>query len=310
MCRREHRYTAPSYRCGCGTPVPLPLLRGEPPTRVEHRTWAGSWVRVRCGACGVLDEWPQPELGCGCGAVLRLPVDPVRAESGTDGARAGQVSPPSPEDPDAAPPDASGRDGVAGPGGVDGPNSADSGASSVAAGTPSPSREGRPGTPEGTGTSGDVGSPGTPGREVPASHRESGPYRRPPTVGPRPAFQPVTIRTAHDARHAAAHYLRWLGFREVRVTDRRPSSGLDLRGPRVVGHVDPTTSPVEARDVETLWLNGLNESRTAVCFSLAGYTAESRHRAEGLGLPLFVLDLTGTPQPVNTPANRLLRAAP
>lgn len=125
---------------------------------------------------------------------------------------------------------------------------------------------------------------------------------------PRPAFRPITIRTAQDARTAAAQYLRWLGFPEVRMTDKRPASGVDVRGPGVVGHVDPTTSPTALRDIETLWLNGLNEGAVAVCFSLAGYAREARARADELGVPLFVLDLTGTPQPVNDPADDLLRA--
>ncbi|MGH3314394.1 MAG: hypothetical protein ACRDP3_28055 [Streptomyces sp.] len=124
----------------------------------------------------------------------------------------------------------------------------------------------------------------------------------------RPAFSPVTIRTAQDARTAAAHYLRWLGFTDVRVTERAPASGVDLRGPGVVAHVDPTTAPTTLRDVETLWLNGLNEAAVTACFSLAGYAREARTRADALSVALFVLDLTGMPQAVNDPADDLIRA--
>lgn len=138
----------------------------------------------------------------------------------------------------------------------------------------------------------------------PAALRSSLPPMR------RPAFRPVTIRTAQDAKTAAAQYLRWLGFTDVRVTERTPASGIDLRGPDVVAHVDPTTSATALRDIETLWLNGLNESVAAVCFSLAGYARDARVRADELALPLFVLDLTGTPQPVNDPADHLIRTTP
>lgn len=146
-------------------------------------------------------------------------------------------------------------------------------------------------------------------RARPASPDPAQPLFVPRTGQPvrRPAFQPVTIRTAQDAKSAAAQYLRWLGFLEVRVTERAPASGVDLRGPDVVAHVDPTTSPTGLRDIETLWLNGLNESAVAVCFSLAGYARDARLRADELALPLFVLDLTGTPQPVNDPADQLIR---
>ncbi|MFE9389011.1 hypothetical protein [Streptomyces sp. NPDC006784] len=124
---------------------------------------------------------------------------------------------------------------------------------------------------------------------------------------PRPAFRPVTIRTAQDAKLAAAQYLRWLGFADVRVAERTPASGVDVRGPDVVAHVDPSTSPAALRDVETLWLNGLNDSVAAVCFALAGYGEDARARADELRLPLFVLDLTGTPRAVNEAAEQLIR---
>jgi hypothetical protein len=125
---------------------------------------------------------------------------------------------------------------------------------------------------------------------------------------PRPAFQPVTIRTAQDARTAAAEYLRWLGFAGVRVTEKQPASGIDLRGGGLVAHVDPSTAPTVLREVETLWLNGLNEEAGTACFSLAGYTREARTRADTLGVALFVLDLTGMPQAVNDPADELIRS--
>lgn len=126
--------------------------------------------------------------------------------------------------------------------------------------------------------------------------------------GTRPAFRPVTIRTAQDARTAAAEYLRWLGFPEVRVTEKRPASGVDVRGAGIIAHVDPTTAPTTLREVETLWLNGLNEEVATACFSLAGYSREARTRADSLSVPLFVLDLTGMPQAVNDPADDLIRS--
>ncbi|MEU3406182.1 hypothetical protein ABZ766_19890 [Streptomyces sp. NPDC006670] len=124
----------------------------------------------------------------------------------------------------------------------------------------------------------------------------------------RPPFRPVTIRTARDAVATAALYLRWLGFRDVRQPDGVPipSAAVDLRAPGVVAQVDPTTAPAGLRAVECVWLNGLTASATSVYFALAGYTEEARGRADDLGIPLFVMDLTGMPQPVNDPADALV----
>lgn len=123
----------------------------------------------------------------------------------------------------------------------------------------------------------------------------------------RPAFRPVTIRNTGDAVTAAAQYLHWLGFTDLVKNEDRPASGVDVRGAGVVAHVDPTTTPTALRDVECVWLGGLNASALAVFFALAGYARDARTRADELHLPLYVMDLTGTPQPVNDPADELIR---
>ncbi|MET8243868.1 hypothetical protein ABZV31_05165 [Streptomyces sp. NPDC005202] len=121
----------------------------------------------------------------------------------------------------------------------------------------------------------------------------------------RAAFQPVAIRTARDAVTAAALYLRWLGYEGIRRADQRPPSGIGLAARGLLAQVEPTVHRATLRDVECLWLTAMAESAGCVCFSLAGYTDDARSRADALGIPLFVLDLTGTPQPVNDPADAL-----
>ncbi|MEU6329414.1 hypothetical protein ABZ851_19410 [Streptomyces sp. NPDC047049] len=123
----------------------------------------------------------------------------------------------------------------------------------------------------------------------------------------RPAFRPVTIRTARDCVTAAQQYLKWLGYADVARTQERTASGVDLRGTGVVAQVDPTTRATQLREIECVWLNGLNASAIAVFFSLAGYARDARSRADDLHIPLFVMDLTGTPQPVNDPADELIK---
>ncbi|KOU98750.1 hypothetical protein ACR3S4_27410 [Streptomyces sp. CH8.1] len=280
-CLRENGYTAPVFPCACGSPVNPPLDLSAPPVLLTHRTWSDSWVAVRCTTCGRESEWPHPELGCGsCGTVVRLPVHPLeRPESGT-GPGTGRGAGP-------------GAAGAADRAARRGEGPADAGA-------------GAPGDAVVDGRAGGAGG-GGPAAARPAVDPAHIPP--PPTAAvPRPAFRPVTIRTARDAVATAALYLRWLGFQDVRQPDGRPipSAAVDLRAPGLVAQVDPTTAPAGLRAVECVWLNGLTASATSVYFSLAGYTADARDRADELGIPLFVMDLTGMPQPVNDPADELV----
>ncbi|MFB9394332.1 hypothetical protein ACFPM3_07950 [Streptomyces coeruleoprunus] len=235
--------------CACGAPVAPPLVGGAPPEPVTRRTWNDEWVTVLCGACGRLGQWPQPELGCPCGTVLRLPVRPV------------------PADP-----------------------------------APGPSRAGSPVPPPGGGT-----TASTTGLSTVYAPAQIPPAPAAAAV-PRPAFHPVPIRTVRDVVTAAALYLRWLGFPDVVQPEEHAQTrpGIELRGPGLYAEVDPTTRPVTLRAVECLWLEGLAASAAGVYFSLAGYEQKARDRADGVGLPLFVMDLTGTPQPVNGAADELL----
>jgi hypothetical protein len=121
----------------------------------------------------------------------------------------------------------------------------------------------------------------------------------------KPPFPSVTIRTALDAVTATALYLRRLGYRGVRRADQRPPSGIGLAARGVLALVDPAVRPATLRDVECLWLTAMTESADCLCFSLTGYADDARARADTLGVPLFILDLTGTPRPVNTPAEAL-----
>ncbi len=120
-----------------------------------------------------------------------------------------------------------------------------------------------------------------------------------------PAFRPVPIRTARDAVTAAVLYPRRLGHEDIRRPDRRPPSGIGPAGRGVLARIGPSDRPATARDVECLWLTAMTESSVCLHFSLAGYAEEARARADTLGVPLFLLDLTGAAQPVNGPADTL-----
>ncbi|MBT2454601.1 hypothetical protein J7E98_07305 [Streptomyces sp. ISL-86] len=271
-CLRENSYTAPVFPCACGSPVTPPLDLAAPAVPLTHRTWSESWVTARCASCGRESEWPHPEVGCGsCGTVVRIPVHaPGEVGAGTPRTAPRSAGTQAEEPQPQDPQDPQAQD----------PQAQDP-------------RPGDPRRPDPSGTNPAHGAP---------------PPGAPPV--PRPAFRPVTIRTARDAVATAALYLRWLGFQDVRQPDGRPipSAAVDLRAPGLVAQVDPTTAPAGLRAVECVWLNGLTASATSVYFALAGYTEDARTRADELGIPLFVMDLTGMPQPVNDPADQLMGA--
>lgn len=281
-CGSRHAFMPSVYPCVCGAPVAPPLLTDVPVEPVTHRTWDDDWVRIRCTACGRQGQWPQPELGCACGSLLRIPIRPV-SPAVEPSAPETRVGPDTTADPDT---------------------------------DVNLDRDVDLELDVGVDPEADIGA----GADM-ASGRTSGPDIGPPAAGPpthiplprtaaspRPSFRPLTIRTPHDAVTAAALYLRWLGFESVVRAEDQPASGIDLRGPGVVAQVDPASAPASVRSVECLWLNGLTASVVSVYFSLAGYADDARARADDLGLPLFVMDLTGAPQPVNGPADELVSA--
>ncbi len=294
-CLRENGYTVPVYPCACGSPVHPPLDLAAPPDPLTHRTWSESWVAVRCASCGRESEWPQPEVGCAsCGTVVRIAVHPVHPEPVRKPAGAGAGGGSGGDQEAARTPrpgtNAGTKGGTTSDATSDGASVSDaaSGSASGPRADPDARSGGRRDAPRG-----------------PASAQQSPPSAMPV---PRPAFRPVTIRTTRDAVATAALYLRWLSFQDVRQPDGRPipSAAVDLRAPGLVAQVDPTTAPAGLRAVECVWLNGLTASATSVYFSLAGYTEDARTRADDLGIPLFVMDLTGMPQPVNDPADELV----
>ncbi|MGW7261430.1 hypothetical protein [Streptomyces sp. NPDC054834] len=121
----------------------------------------------------------------------------------------------------------------------------------------------------------------------------------------RPATEPLAIRTARDAVTAAVLYLRRLGYAGIRRADQRPPSGVGLAARGLLAQVDPAARPASLRDVECLWLTAMTDSVDCVYFSLAGYAGDAHARADALGIPLFLLDLTGVPRPVNGAADEL-----
>lgn len=303
VCRREHVYTAPVYPCACGTPTAPRLDPAAAPVVAGHRAWDDEWIALPCTRCARRNHWPHPELGCPCGTVLRIPVSlpagteimtETTKEITTETTKAASRSDPMPEPTSGS---------ASTPGVAMGPGVATGSLHSVSASQPPPASPAPSASPSQSPSPSSSPESAPPPPSASATKSKSGTRPAHPARGP--AFQPRTIRTARDAVTTAALYLRWLGYRDIRRADQRPPNGIGLAGHGVLAQVDPTVRPAAPRDVECLWLTAMTESADCVYFSLAGYTDDARSRADTLGVPLFVLDLTGTPRPVNASAGDL-----
>lgn len=145
------------------------------------------------------------------------------------------------------------------------------------------------------------GGPGTGPGAAPVSSAPA----PPPAPHPRPPFSPLPVQSARDAVTAAGLYLAWLGFQRVTQPLERPASRVDLRADGAIAQVETATCPTGVREIECLWLNALSESVCGIFFSLSGYEPAATERADQVSMPLFTLDLTGTPRPVNGAAEDL-----
>ncbi|MFD3513741.1 hypothetical protein [Streptomyces sp. NPDC058657] len=297
-CGRQDQWPQPELGCGCGAVLRIPVrpVPTVPPAGDSARhpgtepPEVPDTPQVRTGPPPGRTQEPRAEGTRPYGSPAGGLPPQGSAARGTrpQGPATSDARPAGAEAPGTQPQDADGP-GTR-PRGADGPGTRPQDAD--VPGTRSQGADG-PGTrPEGPA------APSTP-PHGPPQYPAGGP-------APRPPFRPLTIRTARDAVTAAALYLKWLGFRGILQSPEHPASGIDLRAPGLVAQVDPGTSPSTLRDVECLWLHGLNASAVPVFFSLTGYEPAARARAEELGVPLFVLDLTGTPKPATRAADALL----
>ncbi|WP_435841921.1 hypothetical protein [Streptomyces hirsutus] len=259
-------------------------------------------VSVRCPACRSEHRYTAPSYPCTCGAPVVPPLDPDAAPTPVVHrawqeewvtVRCGRCGWPGewPRPEFGCPCGTMLRIPVTGPGTPPAPDESPSPASGT---TPDSDT-----TPDLYGTPDSYSAPAPDGTPAPESPTAAGPASR------RSGIPSVPIRTARDAVTATALYLRLLGHDDIRRAHRRPPSGIGLAGRGVLAQVDPSARPVTSRDVECLWLMSMSESAQCLYFTLAGYAPDARERADRLGVPLFLLDLTGTPQPVNAPAEAL-----
>ncbi|MDT0213928.1 restriction endonuclease [Rothia sp. ARF10] len=120
----------------------------------------------------------------------------------------------------------------------------------------------------------------------------------------RPA--PRLIRTARDAELVAAEWMTHLGFTHVTTTPVGADGGIDVTSDEAVAQVKAESIPTGRPKIQQHHGVAVSHSKTAIFFSLAGYTPQARTYAEANGIVLFTFDLQGQPEPVNPAAYTLI----
>lgn len=136
--------------------------------------------------------------------------------------------------------------------------------------------------------------------------RSSGTLGVPSSQAARPAAR--LVRSAREAEEVAATWMTYLGFGNARVTDIGIDGGIDVDAETGVAQVKMEALPTGRPVVQQTYGAATLENKAAVCFSLAGFTAEAVAWADRADMPLFRFDFQGEPEPVNIAARKLLRS--
>ncbi|MFE6286974.1 restriction endonuclease [Streptomyces sp. NPDC057877] len=117
------------------------------------------------------------------------------------------------------------------------------------------------------------------------------------------------LREARDGELVAVEWMRYLGFEDAAATPVGADGGIDVTSARAVAQVKMEAKATGRPVVQQLHGVAVNEGKTGVFFSLAGYTPQARTWAQTSGTVLFRFDLQGAAEPVNALAHELLAAA-
>lgn len=120
---------------------------------------------------------------------------------------------------------------------------------------------------------------------------------------PRPGA--IAIRSPEDAERAAAAWMRYWGWPDAEVTPPGADAGKDVDAGAAVAQVKAHMVPIGRPEIQNLFGVAAAEQKSALFFSLTGYTAQAAEWSEMAGVALFTFDLQGMPEPANDRAARI-----
>lgn len=124
-----------------------------------------------------------------------------------------------------------------------------------------------------------------------------------PSGRQRPASR--LIKTFYDAENYAAEYVRYLGFADAAPTGPGSDGGVDVTSLGAVAQVKMEAVPTGRPVIQAISGIAALEQRSALVFSLAGYTAHALEWADRAGVACFEFAIDGTMKPCNSAARAL-----
>jgi len=121
---------------------------------------------------------------------------------------------------------------------------------------------------------------------------------------------PRLVKSARDAEELSAEIMRELGFTGAVVTAPGADGGVDVRARSAVAQVKMEGLPTGRPVVQALFGVATSERKSALFFSLAGYTQQALDWADIAGVACFEFAYDGSVSGCNAIATAVLRDGP
>lgn len=117
------------------------------------------------------------------------------------------------------------------------------------------------------------------------------------------------VKSARAAEEYAAEVLRALGYHDARVTTSGADGGVDVRSSRALAQVKMEGLPTGRPAVQNIFGIATHEQKSAIFFSLAGYTAQAMKWASDAGVACYEFGFDGSIEARTRAARKLLEGA-
>jgi tetratricopeptide (TPR) repeat protein len=111
--------------------------------------------------------------------------------------------------------------------------------------------------------------------------------------------EPRLIRNPKHAEQNARDWMEYWGWSDARVTPDGPDGGVDVESSEAIAQVKMEGKPIGRPPLQALYGLGIHQKKTALFFSLSGYTSQAIEWADEVDMPLFAFDFQGTPRAAN-----------